>query len=148
MVVHLVVSLISTCRRRNHVFIKSFTNSTFVLQSILFVIMISDSLSSYRSQIGNHVHLRPRDSKLANKCVYSSIPLFLLKLLHQTGNTPTREIPHQIKQLEIPRYQAEFEKTSQPSSAREYLDQIGNKGSHSTYFFILKQRKPQQWQKI
>ena len=92
--------------------------------------------------VDNHGHLWSRDFKLTNECVYSSILLFLLKLLHQTGNTPTREIPHQIKQLEIPRYQAELEKTSQPSSAREYLDQIGNKGSHSIYFFILKQRKP------
>ena len=33
--------------------------------------------------------------------------------------------------------------TSLPSSAREYLDPVlGNKGSHSIYFFILKQRKP------
>ena len=97
--------------------------------------------------VDNHGHLWSRDFKLTNECVYSSILLFLLKLLHQTGNTPTREIPHQIKQLEIPRYQAELEKTSQPSSAREYLDQIGNKGSHLIYFFIHKPT-PQQWQKI
>ena len=31
--------------------------------------------------------------------------------------------------------------TSLPSSAREYLDQVDNKGSHSINFFILKQRK-------
>ena len=127
------------------------------MQTILFVIMISDSFSSYRSdnqripylksveikvhnQIGNHAHLRPRDSKLANKCVYPLIFLFLSKLLYQIGNTPTQ-------QLEIPRYQAELEKTSLPSSPREYLDQIGNEGSHLTYFFIHKPT-PQQWQKI
>ena len=119
--------------------------------------MISDFLSSYSSdnqripylksveikvhnQIGNHAHLWSRDFKLTNKCVYSLIPLFLLKLLHQIGNTPTQ-------QLEIPRYQAELEKTSLPNSAREYLDQIGNEGSHLTYFFIHKPT-PQQWQKI
>ena len=90
--------------------------------------------------VDNHGHLWSRDFKLTNKCVYSLIPLFLLKLLHQTGNTPTQ-------QLEIPRYQAELENTSLPSSAREYLDQIGNKGSHLTYFFIHKPT-PQQWHKI
>ena len=149
MVVHLVFQ-ISTCRRRNHVFIKSFTTSTFVFQSILFVmhfwprnskqadIMVVLLLSRY---VDNHGHLWSRDFKLTNKCVYSLILLFLLKLLHQIGNTPTQ-------QLEIPCYQAELEKTSLPSSPREYLDQIGNEGSHSTYFFILKQRKPQQWQNI
>ena len=79
--------------------------------------------------VDNHGHLWSRDFKLTNKCVYSLIPLFLLKPLHQIGNIPTQ-------QLEIPRYQAELENTSLPNSAREYLDQIGNKGSHSTYFFI------------
>ena len=120
MVVHLVFQ-ISTCRRRNHVFIKSFTNSTFVLQSILFVNMISDSLSSYRSQIGNHAHLRPRDYKLADKCVFSLIPIFLLKL-------SARE------------YLA-------TGPARKNLAPVANKGSHSIYFFIHKPT-PQQWQKI
>ena len=62
------------------------------------------------------MHLRPRDSKLAGECVYSLIPILLLKLSARdylvTG------------------------------PARDYLDPVGNKGSHSIYFFILKQRKP------
>ena len=81
--------------------------------------MISDSLSSYRSQIGNHAHrLRPRDSKLADECVYSLIPILLL-----------------ILKLSANEYLA-------TGPAREYLDPSGNKGSHSIYFFILKQCKP------
>ena len=84
--------------------------------------MISDSLSSYSSeikvhnQIGNHAHLRPRDSKLADECVYSLIPILLLKL---SANEYLATGP-----------------------ARENLDPVSNKGSHSIYFFILKQRKP------
>ena len=57
----------------------------FALQTILFVI-----------------HFWPRNFKLADECVYSS---FLLKLLYQTGNTPTQ-------QLEILRTW----KTSQPGN--------------------------------
>ena len=52
-----------------------FTTSTFVLQIILFVI-----------------HFWPRNFKQADECVYSSILLFLLKLLHQIGNTPTQQL--------------------------------------------------------
>ena len=89
--------------------------------------------------VDNHGHLWSRDFKLTNECVYSS---FLLKLLHQIGNTPTQ-------QLEILRTWLNQREPSsnQPGSTGRYLDQIGNKGSHSIYFFIHK-RKPKQWHKI
>ena len=106
----------------------------FVLQTILFVIMISDSLSSYSSdnqriipylksveikvhnQIGDHAYFWPRNFKLVDECVYSLIPLLLLKL-------SARE------------YIA-------PGSAREYLDPVGNKGSHSKKILTLSSANP------
>ena len=84
--------------------------------------------------VDNHGHLWSRDFKLTNECVYSS---FLLKLLHQIGNTPTQ-------QLEILRTWLNQREPSsnQPGSTGRYLDPVGNKGFHSIYFFILKQHKP------
>ena len=94
-------------------------------------IMVVLLLSRY---VDNHGHLWSRDFKLTNECVYSS---FLLKLLHQIGNTPTQ-------QLEILRTWLNQREPSsnQPGSTGRYLDPVGNKGFHSIYFFILKQHKP------
>ena len=77
--------------------------------------MVVQLLSRY---VDNHGHLWSRDFKLTNKCVYSLIPLFLLKLSAREYLAPgsTREY------LAL-------------GSTREYLDQVGNKGSHLTYFF-------------
>ena len=77
-------------------------------------------------RINNNHELWPRDFKQADECVYSLDSPLPIKAV-----TSNREYPNSSAREYLT-----------PGSAREYLDPVGNKGSHSIYFFILKQRKP------
>ena len=74
----------------------------------------------------NHAHLWPRDFKPADECVYSSDSPLPIKAV-----TSNREYPNSSAR----EYLA-------PGSAREYLDPVGNKGSHLTYFFYPQAHTP------
>ena len=72
--------------------------------------------------------------------------LFLDSPLPIKAATSNREYPNSTARNTS--HLVQLEKTSQPGSTRRYLDPVGNKGSHLTYFFYPQAHIPTRMAKI